>query len=171
VLADLKAYFKGHRQKEWTAELSQYVSFALSWMRPRLQVPLQTGELPPDASLLQGFRACSCGSTRKRISRGLWQKAQPAFEEAIARYHLPATASVTEVNAYLRGSTNPALGTRFQIYVDLLGAPNQIQTRSYKNEYFVVLTPSPAPLADDIRHGYLHYQLDPLAVPLCARAQ
>jgi tetratricopeptide (TPR) repeat protein len=47
--------------------------------------------------------------------------------------------------------------------VDLLGAPNQIQTRSYANEYFVVVTPSPEPQAADVRHAYLHFLLDPLA--------
>jgi tetratricopeptide (TPR) repeat protein len=49
------------------------------------------------------------------------------------------------------------------VYVDLLGAPNQIQTRSYGNEYFVVLTASRELQTADVRHAYLHYMLDPLA--------
>jgi tetratricopeptide (TPR) repeat protein len=39
-----------------------------------------------------------------------------------------------------------------------------VQTRSYKDDYFVVVTPSPEPQVDQIRHAYLHYLLDPLAL-------
>jgi tetratricopeptide (TPR) repeat protein len=48
--------------------------------------------------------------------------------------------------------------------VDLLGAPNNVQTRSYRNEYFVVVTPSAEPQAEDIRHAYLHHLIDPMGV-------
>ena len=71
-----------------------------------------------------------------------------------------------EANAYLRNATSGFRDRRFQIYVDLLGAPNQIQTRSYKERYFVVVTPSPEPQIDQVRHAYLHYLLDPLFVAL-----
>ena len=54
-------------------------------------------------------------------------------------------------------------GFRFQIFVELQAGPNQIQTRSYGNEYTIVVTPSPEPRIFDLRHAYLHYLLDPLA--------
>jgi tetratricopeptide (TPR) repeat protein len=38
-----------------------------------------------------------------------------------------------------------------------------VQTRSYGNEYFVVLTNSLEVKTNDIRHAYLHYLIDPLA--------
>ena len=41
----------------------------------------------------------------------------------------------------MRNPTSGYLGRRFQIYVDLLGAPNQVQMRSYADDYFVVVTP------------------------------
>ena len=43
-----------------------------------------------------------------------------------------------------------------------MGAPNQVQTRSYVDDYFVILTPSPEPPVEQIRHAYLHYLLDML---------
>ena len=45
-------------------------------------------------------------------------------------------------NAYARNPTSGYLGHHFQIYIDLLGAPNQVQTRSYADDNFVVVTPS-----------------------------
>jgi tetratricopeptide (TPR) repeat protein len=165
VLKDLKEYVRAHRQSDWTAELSQYVSFALSVdSPPGFKFRYKAAELPPDVAPLQGFQGLLARFYQEMDLDGLWRQARPQFEQMIARYHQPAMGALVDVNAYLRSSNSPALGTRFQVYVDLLGAPNQIQTRSYKNEYFVVITPSPEPQAEDIRHAYLHFQLDPLAV-------
>ena len=44
------------------------------------------------------------------------------------------------------------------------GRPIRFKRRSYKDDYFVVVTPSPEPQIDEIRHAYLHYLLDPLAL-------
>src|SRR5262249_37993198 len=52
---------------------------------------------------------------------------------------------------------------RFQIFVELLSAPNQVQTRSYGEQYTIVVAPSAEPHIFDVRHAYLHYLLDPLA--------
>jgi tetratricopeptide (TPR) repeat protein len=82
----------------------------------------------------------------------------------IAAYHGGVTQALLEANGYLRNPTSGFRGRRFQIFVDLLGPPNQIQTRSYKDDYFVVVTPSPEPQIQDVRHAYLHYLLDPLAL-------
>jgi hypothetical protein len=47
-----------------------------------------------------------------------------------------------QANAYLRNPTSGYLGRRFQVYIDLLGPPNQVHTRSYKDDYFIAVTPS-----------------------------
>jgi tetratricopeptide (TPR) repeat protein len=164
-LPALKQFFAEHRQRDWTAELGQYLTLGLCLgYPPEFAWRYKEVELPPQATALSGFRDLLVRFHKEANRDELWKKAQPAFEAAIARYHAPATAALTQVNAYLRSSTSGPLGTRFQIYVDLLGAPNQIQTRSFKNDYFVVVTPSPEPQADDVRHAYLHYMLDPLAI-------
>ena len=164
-LGELRSFFAVHHQTDATAELSQYISFGLSvGDPPDFPFRYRTNELPPDVAALDGFEPLLRKFYREADIEQLWRKAQPAIEEAIARYHGPATDAVLKVNAYLRTSTNPTLGSRFQIYVDLLAAPNQIQTRSYKNDSFVVVTPSSDPQAEDIRHAYLHFLLDPMAV-------
>src|SRR5581483_12180290 len=45
---------------------------------------------------------------------------------------------------------------------DLLAAPDQVQVRSYSNDYFIVITPTSHPVIDEIRDAYLSYLLDPL---------
>src|SRR5258708_40008285 len=67
------------------------------------------------------------------------------------------------MNGYLRQMTSGFNGRKFQIFIELQAAPNQIQTRSYSDNYTIVVTPSPDVRTFDIRHAYLHYLLDPLA--------
>ena len=160
-LEEIKSFFARHRQKDPSAELSQYVSFALSVDGPpNFKYRFLTYQLPPDVQPLEGFDALMRRLWKEADLEGLWRQAQPAIEQALTRYQQPAAHALLEVNAYLRSSSASVLGRRFQIYVDLLGAPNQIHTRNYANDYYVVLTPSSEPQAGDIRHVYLHYLLD-----------
>jgi tetratricopeptide (TPR) repeat protein len=85
------------------------------------------------------------------------------YEQEIGRYHEPVSRALLEVNGYLRNPTSGYMGRRFQVFVDLLAPANQVHTRSYREEYFIVVTPSTDPRIDDIRHAYLHYLLDPIA--------
>lgn len=164
VLRELKEFVAAHRQRDWGADLGQYISFALSAHDPPdFSLRFKPAEAPPDVSRLEGFQPLLARFYQEAHIDQLWEKSQPAFEAVIERYHEPVSKALLEVNAYLRNPTAGFLGRRFQIYLDLLGAPNQVQTRSYGDEYFVVITPSPEPRLHDVRHAYLHYLLDPLA--------
>ncbi len=163
-LDELKRFVQDHRQRDATAELAQYISFGLVVDGPpAFAFRLKRNELPPDVTSLQGLQPLLVRFYREADIGSLWKKAQPAIDEVIARYHVPVTRAVAEVSAYLRTEATGLPGWRFQIYVDLLGAPNQIQTRSYGSEYFVVATPSAEPQVTDVRHAYLHFLLDPMA--------
>jgi tetratricopeptide (TPR) repeat protein len=164
VIADLKQFFADHRQPDATAELGQYVSLALSVEGPPdFKFRYREVELPPDVRQIQALAPLLARFYREADVAELWKSSQPAFERALERYHSPVSHAILEVNAYLRNPMAGYLGRSFQIYLDLLGAPNQVQTRSYANDYFVVVTPSADPRVEDIRHAYLHYLLDPLA--------
>jgi tetratricopeptide (TPR) repeat protein len=69
---------------------------------------------------------------------------------------------VQQVNAYLRNVNTGVRRGRFQILVDLLGAPNQVQFRNYIDDYLIVVTPAVEPPIFDIRRAYLRYLVDPL---------
>jgi tetratricopeptide (TPR) repeat protein len=161
----LKKFFAAHRQQNPTAELNQYISFALTLDGPPdFQSRMQPQEIPLDVRPLAGLDHLIAEFYREANVEDLWKQSQPSYDQVIAAYHAPVTKALLEANAYVRNPTSGYRGRRFQIYIDLLGAPNQIQTRSYKDDYFVVVTPSPEPQVDQIRHAYLHYLLDPLAL-------
>src|SRR5579871_2501002 len=159
----LKRFFRDHRPKNSGAELSQYISYALATDGPpNFAYRYQTQVLPPDAAALDGLSPLLAAFYEEAHIDDLWKRSQPYLNQAIAQYHEPVARAVLQVNAYLRNATSGYLGRRFQIYVDLLGAPNQVQTRSYVDDYFVVVTPTADLPLDAIRHAYLHYLLDPL---------
>jgi tetratricopeptide (TPR) repeat protein len=161
----LKKFFGTHKQANQIAELNQYISFALTLDGPPdFQSRMKPEEIPLDVRPMAGLDQLIANFYREAGIEGLWKQAQPAYDELIAAYHAPVSKALLEANAYVRNPTSGFRGRRFQIYVDLLGAPNQIQTRSYKDDYFVVVTPSPELQVDQIRHAYLHYLLDPLAL-------
>jgi hypothetical protein len=159
----LKAFFDEHRQSNWTAELAQYISFALQVKDPPgFEFQHLNYQLPADVQGLAGFGPLLSEFYREAGIRELWQKAQPQLEAVISRYHGPVSNSVLEINAYLRNPTSGVSGRRFMVVLSLLAAPNQIQVRSYEGDYFVVITPSPEPQIADIRYAYLHYVLEPV---------
>jgi len=165
VMPDLKYFLFKHRKSNPTADLSQYISFALAVKGPPdFESRFRTVDRPPDVEALEGFQDLMVRFYREANIDELWKKSQPAFEQVIGRYHEPVSEAILQVNAYLRNMTSGYLGRRFQIYVDLLGAPNQIQVRGYADDFYVVLTPSPEPQIEDIRNAYLSYLLDPTAI-------
>jgi tetratricopeptide (TPR) repeat protein len=161
----LKKFFAAHRQQNQIAELNQYISFALTLDGPPgFESRMKPEEIPLDVRPLAGLDHLIAEFYREADIEDLWKRSQPAFDQVIAAYHSGISRALLEANAYVRNPTSGNRYRRFQVYVDLLGAPNQIQSRSYKDEYFVVVTPSPELQIDQIRHAYLHYLLDPLAL-------
>jgi tetratricopeptide (TPR) repeat protein len=161
----LKKFIAQHHQENPEAELSQYISFALSIEGPPdFKYWLGPQEIPPDVRKLDGLNELIADFYNQASIRDLWKQVQPEVDQVIQAYHGGVTRAVLETNAYLRNVTSGARGRRFQVYVDVLGAPNQIQTRSYKYNYLVVVTSSPEPQIDQVRHAYLHYLLDPLSL-------
>jgi tetratricopeptide (TPR) repeat protein len=163
-LPALKEFFEIQRKKNDRLELSQYLSFALSCTGPpAFEFAIRDVEIPPDALPLRQLSPLLAAFYKEGNIEDLWKRSQPAIEQYIARYHEPVTAAVLQVNGYLRQMTSGFKYRRFQIFIELQAAPNQIQTRSYSDNYTIVVTPSPDTRTFDIRHAYLHYLLDPLA--------
>jgi tetratricopeptide (TPR) repeat protein len=164
-VAALKKFVADHHHDSTEADLNQYISFALSVEGPpdfHFWLPPQ--EIPPDVRKLDGLNDLMAAFYREANIHDLWEQSQPELNQAIEAYHAGVTQAVLESNAYLRNATSGFRGRRFQVYLDLLGPPNQIQTRSYKDNYFVVVTPAVEPQIDRVRHAYLHYLLDPLSL-------
>ncbi len=163
VLSELRNFVDSHRKQGQPIDWSPYVSFALASQGAPDFKPTFTGvEEPPDLAQLEGFRGLLIRFYREAALHDLWQKLQPEYQREITRYHEPVSRALLEVNGYLRNPTSGYMGRRFFVFVEMLAPPNQVHTRSYKDDYFIVVTPAPQPRVDQVRHAYLHYLLDPL---------
>lgn len=159
-LPELRAFYKAHKKPSDTADLGQYLSFSLiAGDAPAFELP--AGDVPPDVEPLRELSHLLADFYKEANIADLWRRAQPAYTNAIGFYQDPVINAIFEANGYLR---NPSgyLGRRFQIFLDLLSAPDQIQVRSYRDDYYVIVTPTSLPPVDEIRDAYLGFMLDPL---------
>jgi tetratricopeptide (TPR) repeat protein len=169
ILPGLKQYYRKHMMKAGpqagVQDLSQYISYALSAAGPPdFAWKGRDVEVPPDAMALAGFTPLLAEFYRQAQLDQLWQRVRPEYEKEMQRYHTPLLNMTNAVNGYLRVSASAYLGRRFQIFVELLAAPEQVQTRNYGDDALVIVTPSTDPRMFDIRHAYLHFQIDPIMI-------
>lgn len=163
TVQEIRAYIE-RRKQGGKLDLNRFVSFALAVDGPpNFNYKFQAHEMPPDLAPLEGFDRLLTRFHREAEIDKLWQEAQPAIDQLLATYQEPFTQAIREVNGYLRNPMSGYAGRRFQIFVELLGPPNQIQTREYKDDYYIVLTPAPEPQIDYLRYAYIRYLLDPLS--------
>jgi hypothetical protein len=165
VLPKLKEFYRKHMQRNGVQDLSQYISYALSVSGPPdFAWRTRDVEVPPDAMALAEFTPLLIDFYRQANVAELWSRAQPAYDKEMEKYHSSLVAMTTAVDGYLRVPAGGYLGRRFQVFVDLLAAPEQIQTRNYGDDAFVIATPSEKPRVFDIRHAYLHFEIDPIVI-------
>lgn len=163
VVDELHRFVRAHHQSDPGIELSQYISYALVVDGPPdFSWHYNAATVPPDVDALDGLTPLIVRFYRDANIHDLFKKVEPQIDAQIARLQVPIANAVLQVNAYLRNDTAGYLGRNFQIYVDPMGAPNQVQSRSYVDDYFVVVTPAAETQIAPIRHAYLHYLLDML---------
>ncbi len=166
VLPELKRFFLAQgRKKSGVQDLAQYISYALSVTgAPDFAWKTRDVDIPPDAKALEGLTPLLIEFYRQARVDELWRRARPVYEKELEKYHSPVLAMTNRIDGYLRVSAAGYLGRRFSIFIDLLGTPQQVQTRNYGDDAYVVATNSEQPKMFDIRHAYLHFELDPIMI-------
>ena len=157
-------YYKEHALADSGATFSRFVSFALAaGPPPRFEFELRRDELPPDALALEGFNEILANFYREAKIEDLWKFYQPEYEAGAESYRGSFSELVLVVTSYLREIIRPSSPRSFSLYVDPL-AGNKINFRNYGDHYELVVSPSTNPPMDAIRHAFLHFILDPIAI-------
>ena len=160
----LRKYYKEHALADSGATFSRFVSFALAaGPPPKFEFELRRDELPPDALALEGFNEILANFYREAQIDQLWQFYQPDYERGVDSYRGPVSELVLVVTSYLREIIRPSSPRSFSVYVDPL-AGGKINFRNYGDHYELVVSPSANPPMDAIRHAFLHFILDPIAI-------
>jgi tetratricopeptide (TPR) repeat protein len=163
VIADLSRFYQAHRVHG--DNLGQYVSLALLLgPPPKFSFAIPAQELPLDARSLAGFVPLLKTFYEQAGLADLYQQLRPRYLAAIREYVPTVRREIALSDGYLRFPSGSYLGRYCRIYLCLLGEPEQVRAFFYRDNYYLVITPSASPRFDDIRYMYLHFLLDPLAV-------
>lgn len=159
-------FYRDHQQPDGARELAQYVSLALNLGEPPAFAPtLKESDLPPDASYVLGLLPLLQRFYEQAGLHAIWLTHQPQYEALIEQLHRPVANMILMTEVYLKLPSSGYLGRRLTVYVEPMAAPGQVNARNYVADYFVVAAPENGALRmNDIRHAYLHYVLDPMAL-------
>lgn len=164
-------YIERHTLTDATLNLAQYVSLALYLTPPpQLTSSVDITELPPDATqvvnmlpLLQTFASAVQLHT-------IWVQFRPQYDALLAQVHDPLTKEILDTNVYLKMPLSNYEGRTFLVLLEPMLSATATNARIYGSNFIVVTSPgvsapgSPVGLLnmDQIRHTYLHYEVEPL---------
>jgi hypothetical protein len=160
-------FYAEHQPADPGRTLAQYVSLALYLdAPPGFALKVKETDLPPDASYVSGFVPLIQKFYVEAGLHTIWSRHQSAYSDLTARYHEPLSKVLFDTEVYLKLPSAGYLGRTFTVYLDPMGAPGEANARDYGTDYYVVISPGPESglKIDQIRHTYLHYLLDPLAL-------
>ncbi len=162
----LCGFYNDHRQSDPGRDLAQYVSLGLNLSEPPDLLPAgKEADLPPDASYVLGAVPLLQRFAQAAGLHQVFEKHRADFDALTEQFSPPIAAMILRTDAYLRLPISGYSGRHLAIYLQPLAAPGQINARNYASDYFVVVSPAGGALPmDQIRHTYLHFVLDPLAL-------
>ncbi|MGA7568075.1 MAG: hypothetical protein WBW53_18625 [Terriglobales bacterium] len=166
VMAPMCLVYRQH-QVEPTHDLSHYVSLALYLGDPpAFTLKVKPEDLPPDAAAVADIVPKMQAFYEKIKLHAKWEEHRARYQELAGIYHEPLAKMIFDTEIFLKMPSAGYLGRQFTIYLDAMGAPSQTNARNYASDYYVVISPSPSTeiKMQEIRHTYLHYLLDPLAL-------
>jgi len=167
AVAPMCIFYRKHLAIDAARDLSQYVSLALCLDEPPdFALRQKASDMPPDAANLVEFVALAQDFYKKAGLHAIWERHQARYEELTEIYHDSLSKMTFDTEIYLKLPSAGYLGRRFTIYLDAMGAPGQTNARNYSSDYYVVISPTAGTniKMQQIRHTYLHYLLDPLAL-------
>ena len=160
-------FYAEHQPADPARTLAQYVSLALCLEAPpALSLKVKEADLPPDASYVSGLVPLIQKFYGEAGLHAIWTRHQLAYSGLTARYHEPLSKVLFDTEVYLKLPSAGYLGRTFTVLLDPMGAPGEANARDYGADYYVVISPGTGSglKMDQIRHTYLHYLLDPLAL-------
>ena len=160
----VREFYRGHALGSASESLSRYVTFALV-VGPPPEFQYQTNRelLPPDVLTIEEFRELLPAFYQDAHLRLSWAAVQSEDEPSLTLYRTSLARIVAVSNGYLREIMKDPGGRTFTLYVEpFVGA--QTNFRNYGDRYLLVVGTPPEMPEDAIRHGYLHFVIDPIVL-------
>lgn len=160
----LCSFINQHRLFEGGRDLAQYVSLALYLTPPpELKLSVDEGDLPPDATQVDQMLPTLRTFADAIQLHLIWLRVHPEYEQEIIALHDPLTKMILDTNFYLKQPASTYTGSRFLVVLEPMLDPAQTNARVYGSDYVVVASPVQGQInMHDVRHTYLHYEIEPL---------
>ncbi len=160
-------YIHKHELNDGGLNLAQYVSLAMYLSPPPELTPtVAETDLPPDSTQVVNILPLLRAFAEQVHLNALWFKYRPEYTALIDLVHDPLTRTILNTNIYLKAPASSYDGRRFLVLLEPMLAPSETNARIYANDYIVVTSPANDPPGsvkmEQIRHTYLHYEVEPL---------
>ncbi|MCU1218825.1 MAG: Tetratricopeptide repeat protein [Candidatus Angelobacter sp.] len=148
-------------------DVTPYLSLALDLgAAPEFAPTISEADLAPDAERVLGVISPLKKFYRAANIEALWRKHQSEYQALVNQLHDPVSQLLTQTDLYLKVPFNNYPGQRFVVYMEPLLSPAQVDSRNFGSNYFMVVSPDRERHVrfPEIRHTYLHFVLDPMAL-------
>ena len=159
----LCTYIRQHNLSDTGLNIAQYVSLAL-YTSPELTPLGDETELPPDSTQILNILPLVHNFSDAIHLHAIWVENRPAYTALLDQVHDPLTKLILNTNIYLHLPVSSYDGRRFQVLLEPMLAPTAINARIYGSNYIIAVSPSASGSfhLEQIRHTYLHYEVEPL---------
>jgi hypothetical protein len=162
LVSRLKAFYQSHKHGESDdAQFSKYLSLAVSLTDPpEFRITSREESLPPDAREVKDFADLLREVYGQGKLTSLFSELRPQYDEEINRLTPQIRDQIVRTDAYLRVPLGGTSTQSLDIYVELAAPINSVNVRSDQDNYYLILGHQTTLHLDDIRHAYLHFQLE-----------
>jgi tetratricopeptide (TPR) repeat protein len=160
----LREFYHNHALAGPAENLSRFITFALvAGPPPKFGFQVDRDLLPPDVLSIDGFQEVLADFYREANLEARWRRLNAEHQDAVARYQASVARIVAVSNGYLREVVRQSRTLTFAVYVEPLIGNRTIASNTGDRYAIVAGSISDIPV-DDIRHAYLHFLLDPIAL-------
>ncbi len=162
----LTTAYEQFKLKDPAENLSQFVTYALICDPAptfELRANLPT-DLPPEVRKLRTLGPLFEQFYHEANIEALWRKYQPAYDQELDRYQAALVPMLFRTAGYLRLGLQSREFQGFKVWIDLLGAPNSLNTRLYGGNVQIVAHASDKIKLDEMRHAFLIHLVDRLSI-------
>lgn len=159
----LRDFYRKHEFVNSDETLSPFLSFALVVAPPDFSFIVPHSDIPPPVTSIDGFGDILRNFYGEAHLDREWAALQPQADAQVSRLIDPMRQVVFQTTGYLRELMTPITSRTFTVYVEPL-VGNRVNIRNIGNHYAMVVGPGPVIPIESIRHGFLHFILDPLVL-------
>ena len=160
----MRQFYQKHQFVSSDETLAPFLSFALIvGPPPDFSFTVSRDDIPPAVTTINDFGPILHDFYAEAQLGREWVAMQPEMNQEIGRLTDPLRQIVFRTTAYFRELMEPQSVRTFTVFVEPL-VGNRVDFRNVGNRYYMVVGPGPDLPVDSIRHGFLHFLLDPMVL-------